>query len=333
MNRLVATVFLNIFLLAFTNGQPFAKSSIKKLADDHYQILFSDEPKDSIKILQLTDLHLGNQYAHRKNFQTTQRIKKFVELFNPDVIAITGDLYTGKKVDREYLVVFATQFADDLDRPWFFTFGNHDPEGGIGKDSIRTIMQCSEWGILGTHTDLKGQKKDDYLIELLANDSKSPAWELFAFDSGSEKDTKSVKADQLAWFREKVLASNVKHGATIPAVAFFHIPVRQYADLAKNPSAFKGGAFHEEVCFEEDDGSVYEAFVRQGNVRAIAVGHDHDNNYWGTFSGGILLIYGHVSGDSGYHRHWAPGVKLLSLPVNGGEIGVQDLVLPDERAF
>jgi len=326
-------LFLVVLLLGFTTNQPFAKGSITKLADDQYQIHFSDEPKDSIRILQLTDLHLGNPNAHRQNFQTTKRIKKFVELLNPDVLAITGDLYTGKKVDREYLIVFATQYLDDLNRPWFFTFGNHDPEGGIGRDSIRTIMQCSQWGILGTHADTQGLKKDDYLIELLTNDSATPTWELYAFDSGSEKGNKSVKADQLAWFREKASASLAKYGATISGVAFFHIPVRQYADLAKNPATFKGGAFHEEVCFEEDDGSVYDAFLQQGNVRAIVVGHDHDNNYWGTFNGGILLIYGHVSGDSGYHRPWAPGAKLLSLPVRGGEIGVQDLVLPDERAF
>jgi hypothetical protein len=85
------------------------------------------------------------------------------------------------------------------------------------------------------------------------------------------------------------------------------------------------------VCFEEDDGTVYQAFLNQGNIRACFCGHDHDNNYWGKYHGGILLVYGHVSGEACYHRHWEPGAKLIKLPLNHGEIGISEIMLPVDR--
>ena len=111
----------------------------------------------------------------------------------------------------------------------------------------------------------------------------------------------------------------------------FHIPLQQYQVLCNDSSLIESGYCYEKVCFEEDDGSVYRAFLSQKNIKACFCGHDHDNNYWGKYHGGILLVYGHVTGDTGYHRHWAPGAKLITLPVKGGDIFIQDMVLPDEE--
>ncbi len=304
-----------------------ASVTITRIAEDHFSLRLSADTTDSIRILQVTDLHIGISRSWEKTWTTMERVDQLVTLCRPDIIAVTGDLFHGQKTDSEALSGFARVYFDRLRIPWFFTFGNHDPEGGQGREPIRRIFSESEWGMMGSHNPDTGQFKCDYRIDVFVGKALIPVWQMYAFDSGSELGNKSIKKNQLAWFRAQSLKSRAEYKTIVPAVVFFHIPLKQYHDLWQDSTLVKSGEFHETVCLEEDDGSVYQAFLDQGNVQACFCGHDHDNNYWGKYHGGILLVYGHVTGDAGYHRHWPPGGKLISLPLKKGEIGVKDIVM------
>ncbi len=318
-----------ILLLSITQfSYSFAQTKINKILDDHYEIIFQDDQKDSIRILQVTDLHLGNDW--NKDLMVTKRVRALVKNTQPDVILITGDLFTGEKDRRSYVFPFAANCFDALGIPWIFVFGNHDPEGNVGREPIRDLFSNTDWGIVGFHPAGVGSIKCDFQVDLKLNLARHPAWEIYAFDSGSEPGNKSIKADQVAWYQEKSLASKNNHRQIIPAITVFHIPLKQYEMLWADSTLTKSGFWHERVCFEEDDGSVYEAFLKQGNVKACICGHDHDNNYWGKYHGGILLVYGHVTGEACYHRHWPPGGKLITLPVDGGEPGIKDFIITND---
>jgi predicted MPP superfamily phosphohydrolase len=322
--RSFTSVCVSVILLF--SDSVFSKSAITRLAPDHFEIHLAKQALDSIVILQVTDLHLGNPNDHRGNFQTLRRIKKIVDENNPHLIAVTGDLFTGKKVDREYLVAFAVQFFDDLQRPWFFTFGNHDPEGGYGRRDIATVISASQWGMVGLAPAESPTDRQPYQIDLYLAEQSRPIWEFYAFDSGSKLEEFRITYDQISWFHKQVESSRKEYQQTIPALAFFHVPLKQFAMLAADSTLPKKGEFHETVCYEQDTGQVYDQLCRPGNLRAIFCGHDHDNNYWGYYPVALLLVYGHVSGDAGYHRHWAPGAKLITLPLHDGPVGIRDLV-------
>ena len=307
------------------------QSRIDSLATDKFDILLQNIKQDSVRILQVTDLHLGNLGKWAADFKVARRIKTFVKSYQPDLLFITGDLFTGEKESKESLIAFAVQLFDDLERPWLYVFGNHDPEGGVPREKIWRIFKDSEWGILGFHTESDKTVKYDYQVDLKTPLKEKPIWEIYAFDSGSEKGNKSIKTDQVKWYIQKSELSKKSNQEIIPAVTLFHIPLKQYQMLWDDPELAKTGSYHETVCFEEDDGSVYDAFLRQGNIKACFCGHDHDNNYWGKYIGGILLVYGHVSGEACYHRYWNPGAKLIKLPADGGEIGINELMLPEDR--
>jgi 3',5'-cyclic AMP phosphodiesterase CpdA len=322
---------LAIFVLfLLVNRYSIAQTQVDVIADDHYEIILQDIKKDSIAILQVTDVHLGNAGKWAADFKAVRRIKSFVKNYQPDLIIVTGDLFTGEKESKENIIAFAVQFFDDLERPWIYVFGNHDPEGGVSRKNIRQIFKDSIWGIIGFHTTANNSEKYDFQVDLKSGKTQNPLWEIYAFDSGSEKGNKSIKTEQIQWFRQKSLASKKTYQKIIPAISIFHIPLLQYQLLWEDPALSTTGFCNETVCFEEDDGSVYKAFLRQGNIKACFCGHDHDNNYWGKYHGGILLVYGHVSGEACYHRHWEPGAKLIKLPVNGREIGIRELMLPND---
>ena len=66
--------------------------------------------------------------------------------------------------------------------------------------------------------------------------------------------------------------------------------------LQDDESIKKYGFREENVYYEEDDGSVYKTFLEAGNMEAVFSGHDYYNNIWGAYKGGIILVYGYISG-------------------------------------
>ena len=248
-------------------------------------------------------------------------------MYKSDLIAITGDLLTGEKYFGDLLVLYAMQFFDGFQIPLLYVFGNHDPEGGMGRDEIYDIFSASGWGMLGCHKIANSQRKYDFKIEILLPDDQTPKWEIYNFDSGSEKGNKSIKLPQLDWYEKHSAKSMEEHQKTISSIAFFHIPLKDYQDMWNDPAIKKFGESKEKVYFEEDDGSVYQTFLKVGNIKACFCGHDHYNNFWGVHHGGILLGYGYISGEATKYA-WPTGGKLITLPLGDGKIGVSNVV-PD----
>lgn len=307
-------VILSLVMIYSSNT--IAASRIHRLADDRFQLRLSKNNTDQITILQVTDQHLGKKDCWRQDLETCRRTQRLVEQYNPDLIAVTGDLLTGEKYFGDLLVLYAMEFFDGLETPWLYVFGNHDPEGGTGHDRIYEIFSTSKWGMLGFHTTPDGQRKYDYRIDVFMNNEQTPQWEVYNFDSGSKKGNKSIKQPQLDWYQKRSVESKQKYKTTIPAVSFFHIPLKDHQDMWDDPAIKKFGECEEKVCYEEDDGSVYQSFLNVGNVKACFCGHDHYNNYWGIHHGGILLAYGHISGEA-TNYNWPTGGKLITLSSSG----------------
>ncbi len=296
--------------------------TIRRPHSDQFQICLAESTDKSIRILQLTDQHMGKNGFWREDLNSLHRMKRLVEMYEPHLIAITGDLLTGEKFFGDLLCAFVTHFFDSLELPWLYVFGNHDPEGGMSRDQIAEIFTSSKWCVLGDHL-VKEEKKYDYKVELILGDSQMPAWEIYAIDSGQ----KSLGSNEIHWCRQMSSKSQNTHQRVIPAMALFHIPLKQYQDLWDDVSIPKMGEGREKVCYEEDDGSAYEAFVEMGNIRATFCGHDHYNNYWGTYHGGITLAYGHISGEA-TNWAWPTGGKLVTLSAGSENIEIKN-VIPD----
>ncbi len=318
-----------IFLINFGSFNLLAQATISKISDDLFEVQINDSVNEEIRILQVTDLHLGKNGFWKQDLTSFKRIKRLVEMHDPHLIAVTGDLFTGGKPFGSLLAAFAVQFFDSLERPWLYVFGNHDPEGGFGRDKIYEVFQESAWGILGFHP-IKGdlKKKYDYAVQVKTSPAATTQWIFYGFDSGSHKGFKSIKADQLRWYKN--ISDKINPDKKARAISIFHIPLKQYQDLWKNKSIPKFGESKEKVYFEEDDGSVYDFFVQMDEIEATFCGHDHYNNYWGKYHGGIILAYGYISGEA-TNWAWPTGGKLISLPLNGGEIGIENVVPEFEK--
>jgi 3',5'-cyclic AMP phosphodiesterase CpdA len=293
--------------------------------DDCFELLLPAQRSDSLKILQVTDLHLGHAERLAKDQATFQRLGRLVQAYNPDLVVITGDCFTGDAQFNPMLMAYGSSVFDQWHRPWLFAFGNHDPEGGRHRDSVFAVIARSRWGVLGRHRSADGLLHYDYSVKVRTDSSKLALWNLFVFDSGSEPGTRAISSASLQWYKACSASNSPNAPSAVPAVAFFHIPLREFKDLWDDANTTKWGECREPVCYEEDTGQAFAAFLRQGNMRACFCGHDHYNNYYGYYHGHILLAYGYISGES-TRWAWPTGGRLINLPLDGGDIRLQTVV-------
>ncbi|MEN8191417.1 MAG: metallophosphoesterase [Bacteroidota bacterium] len=324
IKKIFVSAIIATFIISFSSIRIDARSSISKLADDHFEIVLENLDSDSIRILQVTDLHLGSTGHWRDDLRTYNRIKRLVKMYDPHFIFITGDLFTGEKPYGSLLAAYAVHFFDELERPWFYVYGNHDPEGGFGHDDIYEVFSTSEWGILGYHGS-EDEKKYDYYVDIKVDDGDAPNWQVYALDTGPHNGIKAAQPDQIEWYKNISKQTKEKYSTTIRSVSIFHIPLIQYKWLWEDDSIEKSGVSLEKVYYEEDDGSLYKAFIEMGNIQATFCGHDHYNNYWGKYTGGIILAYGYISGES-TNEAWPTGGKLITLPIGKGDIGIRNVI-------
>ena len=315
----ITILILGIFILS--QKESSAQTHILKIADDQINIIITRTDIEGISILQFTDLHLGGKGKWKDDINTFRRINRLVEMYNPDLIALTGDVLSG----REMTAIVIRHF-DELERPWLYVYGNHDAEGNFDHDEIYNAISNSKWGVLGFHKDTSpAGRKYDYCVDIKLAGENIPKWQIYGLDTGPHEGVKAIQPGQIQWYKDKSQESKGDYGTMVRAISIFHIPFIQYQYLWNDTSISKQGESLEKVWYEEDDGSTYEAFVEVGNIEATFCGHDHYNNYWGEYTGGIILAYGYISGEA-TNEAWPTGGKLIILPVDNGEIQIKNVI-------
>ena len=262
-------------------------------------------PDGTFKILQLTDLHL-QLFRPDQVADVFARMDSLVSWENPDLITVTGDLVYSTPADSIMQPIIDR--LDSYERPWVIVYGNHDHEHGL------TLPELSRLVIRGKHT-LNTLAPSGVLadMEMPVTSSRTRSGisaYLYFLDSHAYADTSFFS---YAWFDpeqvEWVRKTAGKHPGT-PSIAFFHIPLCEYADTTNHY-----GTFGEPVCCGKKNTGMFDAMKETG-VIATFCGHDHDNDYVVEHEG-VLLAYGRYSGSNGEYNHLPKGARIILLHYDG----------------
>lgn len=283
------------------------------LQAQRHELRFNADKK--FKIVQFTDLHIA--YQDKRSEAAFECIKNVVEAERPDLIMLTGDIIYSKPADANFRQVM--EYVSSFGIPFALTFGNHDYEQGLSDAELLKIAQSVPHCMV---SDKKGITGDgNYVLTVQASGGNQVASVLYCLDSNSYSQLKErgvegydhIHRDQINWYAETSQTFTRKNnGQPLPALAFFHIPLPEYAQASTDANAQLYGIRREKVCSPLLNSGMFTAIKEQGDVMGVFVGHDHDNDFAVAWHG-VLLAYGRFSGGNTEYNHIPNGARVIEL--------------------
>lgn len=280
---------------------------------DNNEILVN---KNSIKILQITDLHL---YKSSHMLLTFEIIKKLVYNEKPDLIVITGDIIVSKGTDADVKKLF--EFMKDLQIPWAAVFGNHDDEGYYNLDDLSDLYEHAEFSLFkkGDVIDRHG----NYFYNVIFKDQN--IFQLIFMDSAQS----GFSEDSKRFYKDTIESSKSVYNVNIlNNFLFCHIPLKEMrtaVELYKEDKTIGIGEIRETVCIQEDDVNFFDLMLEMNATKAMIFGHDHVNNAKIKYKG-IELCYGLKSSTASYNDEKFVGGTVYIIN-SDGSYGYKDIVV------
>ncbi len=251
---------------------------------------------DSLKILQLTDLHLtyGVDASDRKTFAG---IKALVENNDYDLIVITGDLTLSPFGPS--LFARLVRFMESLKTPWTFVFGNHESDYNPYTAYLDKIKN-TQYLYFKVGPEMDGGGYGNFRIDFTKDGQ--PFYTAYFLDSHAERTdytSEQVEYDYLKVSQVDWYINHVKLDST-DSIMFMHIPLRQFTKAVKDDPSTYNGTFGEDKVYPQGvDTGMFDAIVFYDKTKGVFVGHDHLNDFSFTYKR-VLLAYGQVTGYSAY---------------------------------
>ena len=260
------------------------------------------------KIVQFTDLHF--KYGNPASDVALECIDRVLEAESPDLVIFTGDIIYSAPADTALRTVLQRVCCRKI--PFAVTLGNHDDEQGLSRPLLYDIVRSLPGNVQAADsenfalriTSADGQRTEA-LLYLIDSHAYSPLPDVKGYDW--------IKARQIAWYRDcSDQYTRENGGKPLPALAFFHIPLPEYAEAATHPQAILRGTRMEPVCSPELNSGLFTAIKEQGDIMGCFVGHDHDNDYAVMWKD-ILLAYGRFTGGNTEYNHLPNGARVIVL--------------------
>lgn len=307
--------------------------AITQMKAERYPLRFNSEGK--FKIVQFTDVHY--QKDNPKSQIALEMIREVLREEKPDLVVFTGDIVYSKPAKEGLYDVFSIVEQNEI--PWAYVFGNHDDEYDMSRQEIMDFVQEQ----LYTYAEagdkyLKGI--GNYVLEIKSASKNENQAVLYFFDSGSYTPIKGVGTydwlgfDQVQWYADQSAAYTKENGGTpLPALAFFHIPLAEYAVMKSEKYDKLIGSKDEKECNGKLNTGMFAAMRQAGDVMGTFVGHDHDNDYIGEYYN-IYLAYGRFSGgNTVYNNLGKNGCRVIELTEGNREFSTYIRLLGGEILY
>lgn len=304
-------LFLPLVALTVTSCQTGVRHKTNE-----YVLSKTLEYHENFRILQLTDLHIGDkdyQDIHYKFLDLTiQDAKKDADI---DLIVITGDLFTmaGKGTVRRMI-----NFFNSYKIPWTLTFGNHDEQCYFSVDWL-----TNEFNNAGQYCYFKDIQDDDitgnsnFAINLTSGGNV--VQQVIVMDSnryvyGEYTGYDYFKKDQIEWYKR------LTDAYPVPSLMFYHIPLPEINDAwAKRNSDPTGEQFEyvtgkkdEKSCPPDYNSGFFDVIKERGLTKGMFFGHDHLNDFVVKYEG-VYFGYGIKSTDRVYYDESMLGGRVITI--------------------
>lgn len=270
------------------------------------------QPNGEFKILIVAD----TQDAVKPQKETLLMLERSLDTAKPDLVVLLGDIIHGNDIKTEKSAKAAIDAIiapiEQRKLPFAIVFGNHDDNGGVSKETQMALYQTHPGCLSIDGEELSGC--GNYNLPIYDSEGDKLLFNLWFFDSGSYDTEREdayayVEQDQLDWYACQSEALRKQNGGeSVPSFAFQHIIVPEIYDMLLevpkatagavrghgshndsyyviNPEYIFDGSMGEAPCPPEFNSGELYAWTKQGDVIAAFFGHDHKNDFSGSYKG------------------------------------------------
>ena len=256
------------------------------------------KPDSTFKIVQFTDMH----YVHGdpKSDTTLLSIERILNAEKPDLIVFTGDIVTSNPVEEGWNVI--TKFAINRQIPFAVTLGNHDDEYDLTRSDLARLITQYPFNINKVKEEETGEFLNNVLQIYGSKHRMKTKSTLYLIDSKAYSTIDRVRGygwistETIDWYKKQSAWFTANNNLEpIPSLAFFHIPLPEYAKAFDDEKNIRFGERLEKECSPELNSGMFLAMKEMRDMMGVFTGHDHVNDYIVDYYD-IALAYGRFSG-------------------------------------
>lgn len=287
------------------------------------------------RILLFTDIQATPPAPSEK---TVSAMNTVIDRENPDLILFCGDTSEECETEqqlRDYLTALVSHL-EERKIPWAHVFGNHDTERK-GLDLTRE-QQEAVYESFPCCISKAGPEEihgvGNYVLPVYPSDSgrSDPVFAVWGLDSGAYVDDPGLPGrdvilptplypgnpgsdyahipfTQIQWYFNTSLAMERSAGHKVPGMMYFHIPLQEFYAIPLNPEKTGMNGFREEpeICAGVLNSGLFAAMLERGDIKAVCCGHDHCNDFAGTYCGICLAYAANIGYETYHHDHMMGG--------------------------
>lgn len=301
-------------------AEPAAKPELKFKTDGTFKIVMFSDFQDNLPI----------------NKKSLEGMNKVLDMEEPDFVMLAGDQTRGGRgiknvMDFRYYVNQMVSPMESRKIPWAHIYGNHDDEIAAFTGLSKAVQQ-SNYELHPYCLSQRGPKEVDgignYVLQVKSSKGNNAVFHIWALDSNDSLEQNKwykgnlakdailpkglqgnhnydfLKFSQIMWYWNTSLDIEKTNKKKVPGIMFLHIPLPEHRLITMNPEKTRmQGEVHEDQCNSPINSGMFAAVLQRGDIKGIFAGHDHANDYSGTYCG-IKLGY---DGSIGYDAYGLGG--------------------------
>lgn len=267
----------------------------------------------NFKIVQFTDIH--HQSGSEHSSYALDMVNETLDVEKPDLVVFSGDIVVASPTSEGWDEVLESVISRDI--PYMVVYGNHDDESEWTRAQVADYVSQKQ-GLVNAQPTIDGVKGYMNDVVLLKDRKGTESFAIYTFDSHAYSTNPKIKGygwfdiTQINWYHQKSQEIKAKVQDTIPALAFFHIPLPEYTYAFNDVRNKRVGVRYEAECPPFINTGMYAAMLQEGDVIGTFVGHDHVNDYLVDYNG-IALAYGCWSGSKNTYQRTQNGARVILL--------------------
>lgn len=250
--------------------------------------------------------------------EAKQELEILVQKSDPDFVLINGDMNSNNNIPADMWDMFISPLTR-RDIYWSTTNGNHDPFTYRHYRMYQKYQNCLNETVSTVDINYEPSRPMNYCLPVYSNDGKRIVFAIYGMDSGDcgENGYEGLTQRQINWYKNQSEILKQKNGGqAVTSVLCMHIPLPQILEMYYSGDYAIYGVANEikyntkgYICQNgkqiskinihtsnpDTDNKMFDAILSGEDIKGVFFGHDHRNNFIGSYKGVLLGFVGKLS--------------------------------------